>query len=303
MLNQINRSYCIYILATFVLFLAMPDEVSAKDEVKAFKVEVSMKSGMHCDAVVSSKTFLPLLKKNEALDMSRLDPEASLTLFYLHGMNGKMVVKLKDIKEMRGLEPLTEKKLAEFTGKIQQRVVTSDKKEEVGSTDVTPEPGEETPASDETVTPQPQNVIVKKEQKEEEVLEWLNRFPLEEGWKPETKKELYERGVTIGVYPSEEEQAFLDHYKEWMKDYNIYLERQKEKATEAEDARKEAEKANLTWLERFPVKAGWGAARKEQIMRKVNHGDVKPTSEEKAFLKHYSEWNAQYTAWKKRNKR
>ncbi|MFH2000527.1 MAG: hypothetical protein ABIK28_12650, partial [Planctomycetota bacterium] len=289
---------CIIPVLTLLSFTA---HVSAEQEIVAFKVKAVMKSGMQCEAVISSKTFLPAIKKNEMLDLAGFDPESRISLYYIQGLNGSMTVAIKDVKSIKGIDPLTEGKLAEFTGKVTQRIRKAD--EELGIQKEQSKAQKPADSKDSTVSANKEARSPVGDKAEEKELKWLKLFPLEEGWKPESKQELYKRGITVGVYPNEKEQEFLNHYDDWMSDYRIFEARMEKEEKEKEQVRQDTEKEKLKWLARFPVKNGWGPGRKILILRNLEDAGLQPGKEEQEFLDHYSEWNAEYNDWLKNSKR
>jgi len=215
---------------------------AGEEEPAACQVKVELKRGAVFDAVVKDKGVVDYLKKNEALDLDKLDSRARLTLYYMNGMSGTTAVTLGDVKSVKRLMLLDKKTLDEMVATITQRI------EKVRTQEAEREKVEaekRTLRREEAAEQSKERAEKKKEQKEktseQEKIKWILRFPPDAGWGPEKKEELYRRSMVVGVFPNAEEQAFLDHYQEWTEQFEYW--KQLEEQRKAEEAkRKEEEK-------------------------------------------------------------
>ena len=213
----------------------------------AYQVKVVMKSGAGFDAVIKDKEIIKLLQENRSLDLDELDKARMITLFYMNGLNGSMGLKIKNMASFTGLLPLSEKQFEDAKAVIERRVDGVRDKEKVRLEKLKEKRARESEKKAAEAAKKKEELAEEARKKAEaKEIEWVLRFPPDDGWGPEKKEELYRRGIVIDVYPNEEEQTFLDHYTEWLAQYEIWKARLEKKAGKDEEKEKTRGKAGKT---------------------------------------------------------
>jgi len=234
----ILNTYCIVWLSVTTVFLALSSPCHGEEDKKitAYRVTVELKTNASFTAVVKDSTVLPLIEKGKSLDLKRFEPDFRLTLYYMRGMNGTMVVRLKDVRSIEGVEPLIPKALENQKADIERRIkdIREKEKKRLAKKEASKKQ-QSKKAKEEATKKESLKEEEKRKKKEAERFKWLNRFPPEKGWGPEKKKALYRRSIAIGVYPNEEEQAFLDHFETWLEQFGAWKILEEKKAREKEE--------------------------------------------------------------------
>ncbi|MHC4945921.1 MAG: hypothetical protein ACYTG7_23145 [Planctomycetota bacterium] len=214
----------------------------ADDDPVAYQVRVVMKHGSEIDAVVMNPKETSYLKDHASLDLSKYDPGARISLHYMRGMSGSMAVNVEDVKSVTRLLPLSSEELQDIVDAITKRIEKVREKDKVRLAKLKEQrKQEEKIAAEAEKARKEQKAERTVEKAEQEKIKWITRFPPDQGWGPEKKEELYRRSMVIGVYPNEEEKAFLDNYMEWVKQFEYWkILQEKEKAEQEKE--EEAEK-------------------------------------------------------------
>ncbi|MBU0754875.1 MAG: hypothetical protein KJ645_07025 [Planctomycetes bacterium] len=204
-------------------------------EPKAYQVKVTLKNGSEFDAVIMDQALVDYFKEHKDLDLTRFDPDARLNLFYMRGMSGSMGMALKDLKGVTRLLPLTEDGLSEMVSAINQRIEKvreSDEARQAANRKKFAETRKKALEDAKANSEVDQKKTLDRAQAER--LKWVLRFPPDQGWGPEKKEVLYRRSMTVGVFPNQEEQTFLDNYEEWLIQFDYWKTLEKEREIEKE---------------------------------------------------------------------
>ena len=207
------------------------------EEVLAYQVKVVLKSGAEYDAVVKDKALVEVLNKDRAPGLEEFGPKTRFTLHYIRGLNGTMAVRCEDVKAILRLLPLGKEELKDIQKTIERRIDTLRDKEEVRLEKMKEKRTLKVQELTRKVEERKKlEAEAAKQKAEQEKFKWIYRFPPDEGWGPDKKKEIYQRGVVVKVYPNEEEQLFLDHFDEWLQQYEEWERLEKKKAEEEKSA-------------------------------------------------------------------
>jgi hypothetical protein len=240
------------VLVWIGLFSVNATGLGEEDGPAAYQVRVVMKRGADVDAVVMDRAVISLLKENASLDLSRFDPGARLTLHYMRGMSGSMAVNVDDVKSVTRLLALSSEELQDMVDTITKRIDKVREKDKVRLEKLKEKRElEKKLAAEAEKTKKAREAELALEKAEQEKIKWITRFPPDEGWGPEKKEELYRRSMVIGVFPNEEERTFLDHYAEWVKQYEYWkiLQEKKKAAEEKEGKSTEKESGDVKKVE------------------------------------------------------
>lgn len=210
-------------LITACIVLVLPAAGLGDDDVVAYQVKVVLKHGAEFAGVVQDRPTVTFFEKNTSMDLNRVDKRARINLYYVGGMNGMMGVYLNQARSVDRLDSLTSEQLTSMRSGIDRRleVVRQQDQERIER---------QRKYRDEMRKKKEAEARERKKQEEAQAstksaegqLKWILKFPPDKGWGPKKKAELYQRGVTIGIFPNAEEQEFLDHFDEWMKQYEIW---------------------------------------------------------------------------------
>jgi hypothetical protein len=187
---------------------------------KAYHVRVVPTLGTPYEAVIKDPELVAQIEKNQVLDLNSLDPESSLTLYYMRGMNGQMSIRVTDVTSVEVLHSLGEKDMENVRDVIGRRINTLHQEEKKRQA----VQKKETHPPKEIWANRKKDLAKKKkpEESKENRFSLLTRFPPSDGWGLEKKKKLEWRKVVIKVFPNPEEQVFLDRFEEWSKQYKAW---------------------------------------------------------------------------------
>jgi len=235
------------LLMLIIIPLFSVDLIGDDDKSVAFQVQVTLKNGAVFDAIVRDHKYMSIFKVNSELDLAEYDPNTKFTLEYILGMNGKMGVRVENLKLFKVLIPITSAQLKDIKGVIQDRVNLVREREvvrlqKIKERRVALKKLKEEQAKEDAK----QREILDDEKSLQDKFVLMQRFPPEEGWGKDKKEELYRRGVVIGIFPDENEQFFLDNYDEWQSVYKEWVamkEKEEEEKKQAEEKKKSEQKS------------------------------------------------------------
>ncbi len=186
----------------------------------AYLVSVCPKSGTKYEAVIKDPSVIARIDKARPLALDQFEPDARLSFHYMRGLNGSTAVRVKDIAYVLPVLPLTRKELEDVKGVIGKRITKLTKKEVVRLEVL--KKNQARRAELEKAAAKLKKEQAKKaveEQREAERFKLLAQFPPDKGWSEVRREEIEQRKIVVNVFPSTEEQAFLDHFEEWKKQY------------------------------------------------------------------------------------
>ena len=219
------------VLAAITLFLfgaiaiAQDEKDEGESRAVAYQVKIMLDNGVTLDGVLRDRKILEKGKANREIDLTELDPDYTITLHYFRGLNGTMGVKVRDLKKLKLLLPLTGDELNDIVGTIRERIERVRAREVLRLAKIREarEARRKQEAEDAKAL-EAELAKAAKAKEESERYGLLTRYPPEQGWGEEMVKHLKWRGVVIGVFPDDEEQFFLDHYPEWQAQLNAFEE-------------------------------------------------------------------------------
>ena len=132
MLQDRKNYVTVFLLFTLIFGVTERKALSSpKEDPDAYQVKVYLKSGAKFEAVVKDADLIAFFGENKELDPKRFDADKTVTLYYMNGLNGSMGVRMKDLKSMTRLVPLSDKELSDVKQVIEKRIDNLREKEEV----------------------------------------------------------------------------------------------------------------------------------------------------------------------------
>jgi hypothetical protein len=232
------------LLYAVVLWAVCIDPCLGQEEKNyAVQVKVTMKNGMSFEALILDQEIIDYLDEHTSPDFKDFDPNHMLTLHYMLGLNGTMGVRVLDISSMESQGRVSKKQLDEKKEKIMRRIAAVRARDRVRREQLQQKRAAALQKKQEELKQLEEEREAKAlEAAEREKIKWILRYPPDEGWGPEKKEELYRRGIVTDIYPDDHEQTFLDHYTEWLSQYEIWVKLQEE-AEESSEQPKAEEKS------------------------------------------------------------
>jgi len=201
---------------------AVNNEDSAT-ELCAMQVLIYPKTGKKYEAIIKDKSVLSKFKKDRHLDLSQFKSKDMVTLYYMGGMNGSMGICLNDVKDIVAVMALTKQDFDDVQKAIGRRIQKLEKEEEVRLVELKKKNELHKKEMKETALRKQQQKLEEARKKAEaNAFPLLLRFPPSKGWGKAMKEELERRRIVLSVFPKPEEQAFLDYYEEWAKQYEAW---------------------------------------------------------------------------------
>jgi hypothetical protein len=197
----------------------------SKGEIHAYLVKIVPKRGTKYEAVIKDPSVIAHLEQNKLLDLKKLKAKETITLHYMQGMNGTTGVRVSDIRFLTPLLPMTRSELEEVKGAIGRRIEILNTKEMARLKELKKKHAERAAREEAEAKRLREEEARKKAEVDRFAL--LDRFPPDKGWTKEKKSEIERRKIVLNVFPNKEEQAFLDSFEEWSKQYDEWKKLEK----------------------------------------------------------------------------
>jgi len=117
---------------------------------------------------------------------------------------------------------------------------------------------------------EPANPTEKKELKEDEILDLLNKFPQGDKWNGKTYEEIKSKNAFLRT---PEETVFLDNYQDWLKAVEL-----------------KGKQGDIEFFKKYLPENGWGEEKYSELITRYIRLKVGLTAEEQEFVDKYEIW-------------
>ncbi len=234
---------------------------AAADAAVGERVEIRMKGGVVLTGMVKSRQF-EVQRGFQFQNAENEDtPGAGLRVWYAMGLNGFIFVPHEEVEGIRFLGGMTEAEVKALVAELEDARIKAEQDRaraaaemaakrqakkaaaEEGNAEGTPPvaPGEEPADTGKGPVPPPAGApaVPADPARLAKMKELLQRFPPRD-WKPTRLEEIKKRIIVLDVFPSTEEQAFIENFDLWMEGYRLWQQAQggESEGGEAPDADK-----------------------------------------------------------------
>ncbi len=216
--------------------------------VRHVRVQILLRNGQTFEGIVKDQQVIRDLKDGRLV----LGPRSGLAgrgfrLWYVYETEGYVRIGYNQIREMKALRTLTPNEVQAIHDRLaeQRQTTLADEMERrrVRDERFARREAERAAADEAKKNQEAEGGVAADSVRNERYQELLAQFSPEDGWTPERKDEIERRKITVDVFPTKVEQAFLDSFEEWLPAYHFWVEEQKK--GEEEEAGKN-EKADGT---------------------------------------------------------
>ena len=130
---------------------------------------------------------------------------------------------------------------------------------------------------------EPANPTEKKELKDDELLDLLNKFPQGDKWNGKTYEAIKDKNAFLRT---PEETSFLDNYQQWLKAVEL-----------------KGENSDIEFFKRFLPEKGWGEEKYSELITRYIRLKVGLTTEEQEFVDKYEMWKKTRTIYEEEQKK
>ena len=232
-----GNSWC----AAFLVLLLGSGPAEGSDETVSYSVRVVTTKGAQFTGLVPKTEELDrLLDGKNSLDPTQVDPQRGLTLAGVNGLSGSIGLRFGELRSFAverdvSKEDLEERRRSQLVLKESRLRQEAERLKRVAALRAAGAATEKELAE--------KAAMEKEVGLPEDLQEWIDRFPPDEGWIPSKKARLYYQTVILNNRtPTDEERTWLDSFDQWKVAYDAWLKLEKAKLADEEAAKQAIEK-------------------------------------------------------------